>query len=454
VHHYLNVVFVTTCKDRSHHVKETLPRNLADNPSARFVLINYNSGDDLRQYILENHAADLESGRLVMYSTYEPKRFQMAHAKNLAHRLGITEGADILCNLDADNYAGRGFATYLQQEFAEAIRHGREKFMWAKMIKGELARGINGRIACTRNAFLMAGGYDEKYNTWSPDDEDFKIRLKMLGCEHAEIHPRYLDAIRHPDKSRFKEYPEVAATAYGENSGCNPQSSIANFGKVGLAKVFRNGSKNPMDVPAIPTRIFGIGMHKTGTTSLDKAFRVLGFSALHWGTALKAREIWTDIQEDGHSGVIDGTSKDGKGAHYAFSDLPFPLIYEELDRAYPGSKFILTMRDEEKWLRSVEKHWDVKTNPNRAYWDIAPFTHKMHHLMYGQKTFDRATFAKRYRRHNRAVWEYFEKRPDDLLTFHLGDGWPGLCKFLKRPVPSVPYPHELATDSYRQDFQI
>ncbi len=140
--------------------------------------------------------------------------------------------------------------------------------------------------------------------------------------------------------------------------------------------------------------------------------------------------------------------------HYAFCDLPFTILYKELDRAYPGSKFILTVRPEAAWLRSVERHWDPAINPHRSEWDIAPFTHKMHQLVYGQTTFDRATFAKRYHRHNSEVWAYFKDRPGDLLTHHLGDGWPLLCDFLDRPRPAALYPHELATNAYAADFQI
>lgn len=43
--------------------------------------------------------------------------------------------------------------------------------------------------------------------------------------------------------------------------------------------------------------------------------------------------------------------------HYALCDPPIPILYEKLDQAYPGSKFILTVRNEDKWLTSVRNHW-------------------------------------------------------------------------------------------------
>ena len=443
----MRVAFCITCKGRSEHIKQTLPINLTDNPDALFILLNYNSGDDLFSYITKHHKSDLASGRLVLFSTSEPDRFKMAHAKNMAHRLGIAEGADILVNLDADNFAGPGFASYLKREFKKAVPLGREYFMWSRMIKGQTDRGISGRIAVTKNAFLLVGGYDEKYDTWGPDDEDFKARLRMLGCESGEIAKDYLRAIRHSDKSRFREYPKVLGSAYGDRANCNPVRVLVNSGRVGLGVVCRNTSNKRRSINPIPTRIFGIGMHKTGTTSLCAAFTILGFKSAHWNTALWARDVYHQVMIDGISQEVD--------RHYAFSDLPFPLLYKRLDEAYPGSKFILTIRPEHKWLNSIEKHWDVNVNPNRKYWEIAPFTHKLHQILYGQKSFDRKVFAERYHRHNKEVWEYFKHRPEDLLTMNIDDGWEKLCKFLDRPVPLVPFPHELATASYHvPDFCI
>ncbi len=144
--------------------------------------------------------------------------------------------------------------------------------------------------------------------------------------------------------------------------------------------------------------------------------------------------------------------------HYAFSDLPFPLLYKELDAAYPGSKFVLTIRPEDAWLKSVRDHWDPAINPWRSQWDDAPFTHKLHHILYGQKTFNAEVFLSRYRRHNAEVLEYFRDRPKDLLVVDVAKGmqWGALCAFLDRPVPSAPFPHKLRTSAYEaiQNYEI
>src|SRR5277367_3002690 len=194
------IAFATTCKGRAQHIKQTLPRNLADNPSAKFIILDYNSHDDLGLYLKLNHAYDIESGRLVVYSYSEQVPFRMAHAKNMAHRCAMREGAGILCNLDADNITGPHFDHYLKTMFQRAD-YDRQMFgcpnifLWARMIPGQMKRGVSGRIAMTSRAFLLAGGYDERYADWGPDDKDMNVRLARLGLLPVEIDTCFLDAI-------------------------------------------------------------------------------------------------------------------------------------------------------------------------------------------------------------------------------------------------------------------
>jgi hypothetical protein len=212
-----------------------------------------------------------------------------------------------------------------------------------------------------------------------------------------------------------------------------------NYGQVGCGIVYKDYSDDPMVLRPIPTRIFGIGMHKTATTSLHKAFQILGFDSLHWGRG-EAPLIWEEVNAAGRSMTLE--------RFYAASDMPIPLLYQKLDEAYPGSKFILTIRDEAKWLKSVERLWDPEYNATRWQWDVWPISNRLHKAMYGRIDFDAETFLARYRRHNAEVLEYFQHRPDDLLVMDMEDPrppWWLLCSFLEVPVPSVKYPHEYRT---------
>lgn len=433
------IAFCTTVKGRLAHLAQTLPRNLADNAGCaaphQFVILNY--GDwEIGPYLAEHHARDLDSGRVVLYTYWGWPKFRMAHAKNLAHRCGLREGANLLVNLDADNFTGPGFADYVATKFREP-----NAFLWSRMIKDgpqRMQRGISGRIAVTKEQFLNVGGYDERFADWGPDDKDFQTRLRNLGYDAREIDREFLSGVDHNDKMRFREYPHAADAADAEHFQAVESSTatVANFGRFGCGAVTRNFDPTPIELKPLPTRIFGVGLHKTGTTSLHHALGVLGFQSAHWPSAHWAKTVWREIAANGRSPRLERT--------YAASDLPIALLYRELDRAYPGSKFILTTRNEEAWLNSVRNHWSHDKNPFRHQWNHDPFTHRVHQLVYGRRDFDAPTMLARFRRHNAEVQEHFGDR---LLTLDLdaGPAWGPLCEFLDCPIPTEPYPRKFST---------
>jgi GT2 family glycosyltransferase len=234
------IALCTTCRNRTQHLKQTLPRNLADaadDDNVVFVVVNYNSQDDLMEWLRADHSHDIASGKLVVYTYADANVFHMAHAKNVSHRCGILEGAQILVNVDADNFIGAGFTHHVR----ELIGNDDNIFLWSRMIPHVLARGISGRIAVSARAFVNVGGYDECFATWSCDDKDFNQRLRRMGYEAREIDVRFLDAIRHNDKMRFREYPHAAKANYEDGTEIRYDGkTIANFGNFGCGIVCRN----------------------------------------------------------------------------------------------------------------------------------------------------------------------------------------------------------------------
>lgn len=173
-------------------------------------------------------------------------------------------------------------------------------------------------------------------------------------------------------------------------------------------------------------KIFGIGLNKTGTTTLGGCLEILGYRQKGYSKAL-----CRDIVLDGNFDNVNATV-----ARYdAFQDWPWPLIYKYLDRQWPGSKFILTLRKSpEKWLESIKKH-SLTASPRFNARKIA----YGYHYPFGHE----AEYMAAYRRHEEAVREYFRDRPDDLLVLNWdeGDGWDELCAFLgcERPRESLPH---------------
>jgi len=165
--------------------------------------------------------------------------------------------------------------------------------------------------------------------------------------------------------------------------------------------------------------MFGIGLSRTGTKSLTQALRRLGYTATHFPFTLEE---------------ID--------RHDAATDTSVAYRFEELDFRYPGSKFILTVRETESWLDSCERHWAVRAPIDALSQIEREVVERTRMSLYAGLDFDRERFRSAYFRHRERVLAYFSDRPDDLLVIDIcaGEGWEKLCAFLHKPIPDFPFP--------------
>lgn len=171
-------------------------------------------------------------------------------------------------------------------------------------------------------------------------------------------------------------------------------------------------------------KIIGIGFQKTGTSTLREALKILGYTV-------------KDTTPRALIPILRGNFKKVLRIlknYDALEDTPWYIIYKELDVMIPGSKFILTIRDEESWYTSVSKH-------------IGDLRAAHHEWIYGRgkglPKEDKENTISVYRKHATEVKEYFKDRPGDLLVldFTKGDKWEKLCEFLGKEIPAIPFPH-------------
>jgi hypothetical protein len=196
------VSLCTTVMDRLHHACQTLPKNiewnLGDVP-VEFVVLDYSSKDGLGAWVRREFQRYIESGVLVFGQIFGRNEFCMAHAKNVAHRLA---SGDILCNVDADNFTGPGFAAYLEAEFRRADN---------MFVRSASPRGSSGRLALRSDHFVALGGYDERLSYgWGYEDGDLYERAKAWGLREVLI-PKdspYLSVIRHGIEESTRYYRE------------------------------------------------------------------------------------------------------------------------------------------------------------------------------------------------------------------------------------------------------
>lgn len=164
------------------------------------------------------------------------------------------------------------------------------------------------------------------------------------------------------------------------------------------------------------SRIFGIGLSRTGTTSLALALHRLGFKTAHF--RVSNRIIDDPIIEQ----------------YQALADIPVAWRFAELDKRYPGSRFVYTIRPINQWLDSCQR-WLFRSVPAGS-----PLA-EVRLRMYGTPNFDRERFRSAYLQHERAVREHFAGRCN-LLVMNIvgGDGYEKLCLFLGVTALDEPFP--------------
>lgn len=175
-------------------------------------------------------------------------------------------------------------------------------------------------------------------------------------------------------------------------------------------------------------KVFCIGFQKTGTSSIGLALERLGYRVAGYA----------QFRDLAHQSGLDQETLAARGIEVAQNydaaqDTPWPILYRDLDAAFPGSKFIHVVRDREAWIGSALK-------------DFGDHSNEIHQVIYGcdRPMGNEETWLQRYDRHNAEVVAYFADRPQDFLSLKLeaGEiGWDRICGFLGAPDPGVPWPH-------------
>lgn len=182
----------------------------------------------------------------------------------------------------------------------------------------------------------------------------------------------------------------------------------------------------PPPPPPGPPKVFGIGLNKTGTTSLHQACELLGLRSFHWGD----RAAFDGVLEAVRSGrrLLEPVGE----TYDAYSDIETLAVrFDIADLQYPGSRFVLTVRDVDGWVDSRRRH----VERNRRSREAGAYDGVNLHV-------DEERWRRQWNTHVERVTRHFAGR-DDLLVLDItaGQGWERLAPFLGHPVPSVPFPH-------------
>ena len=205
-------------------------------------------------------------------------------------------------------------------------------------------------------------------------------------------------------------------------------------------------------------KVICAGWGRTGTRSLKYALEYLtSRPSYHMQNILLNKNdatLWHDLifKNDNNNGFNWETIFKGYGACL---DFPSCNYYKELMEFYPDAKVILTIRDDESWMKS----WNVLNNKvlnsfTFKFLAKIPYTSfklqkDIHNKMIlgdggafkGDIT-DKA-IKQRFNEWNQSVIDYVPQ--DRLLIYQVKDGWKPICDFLDKPIPTIPFPYKNKT---------
>ncbi|NMM48051.1 sulfotransferase [Marinigracilibium pacificum] len=201
-------------------------------------------------------------------------------------------------------------------------------------------------------------------------------------------------------------------------------------------------------------KYFCIGRNKTGTTSLKKAFKDLGYVV---GNQHNAEILIKDFEK----GEYDSLIKYCKTAQ-VFQDIPFSFsgIHEVLDKEFPNSKYILTIRDSaDQWYNSLVKFHSKKFGDGKlpTYNDLINSNYvwkgwiwecnQLNYKSPKEDPYNEKILKEHYEKHNQMIIEYFKNRPNDLLIINLSDNnaYSKFIKFIKVKTDFDNFPWENKT---------
>jgi hypothetical protein len=198
----------------------------------------------------------------------------------------------------------------------------------------------------------------------------------------------------------------------------------------------------------ISMKVLGVGLGRTGTLSLHRAFQLLGLKSLHYDQ-VRLRDI------------VDGSNSHPNFRRYddvdAVTDIPTAYFYRELLETYPECKAVLTVRDVDSWWESSIRHNDQDPVAEPSLWgrvfarisateaarlERHRFKTQLRNYVYGSAVPREFLYKRKFLEYNERV--VADIAPDRLLLMNIvaGDGWDKLCPFLGVPIPAEPFPYE------------
>jgi len=174
---------IVTCKNRLHHLQQTLPWLLRQS-DAEIIVVDYGCAQGTAQWISGNHP-----GVRVVRVTDDPV-CSLARARNIG--AAQAEGRMLLFS-DADMIIRADMGVWIARNVLENCFYQATIPMHPSMC---------GTVVCARHDFERTQGYDEAYRGWGWEDSDLYQRFMLAGLRRAPFPIDFLLPIEHDDSER------------------------------------------------------------------------------------------------------------------------------------------------------------------------------------------------------------------------------------------------------------
>lgn len=163
-----------------------------ESPPVEIVIVNYGSKDDLDEYITSvKESKELSVDNKLTYVKYSSDHYHMAKARNLA---AFSSSGDYLMTSSTD--------ISLHIDCIRVIR----KTLETNQFEFIYPEHMGGIITCKRSEFMSSGGYDNRFEFYSPEDKDLLARLIRRGCRYREVPGNLVKIIRTDNSDKIKNY--------------------------------------------------------------------------------------------------------------------------------------------------------------------------------------------------------------------------------------------------------
>lgn len=140
-------------------------------------------------------------------------------------------------------------------------------------------------------------------------------------------------------------------------------------------------------------------------------------------------------------------------------DWPTCTFYKQLMEKYPDAKVILTVRSPGSWYQSAMKTLHTHYMHPDFNSEFAQKFKRMVEAVILNGTFNDPEKANKEEEVKKMFTDHIEEvknhvPPEKLYVMQVGEGWEGLCKFLGKEVPDVPYPRINSKDEFLKNMEV